>query len=216
MRSIPRGDTFININRYTRCHVAVSQWLKTRLEQHRVYLHATHRHMINGRKRRERWAWIDFSLIYPRFVCSPFWIARSVRFFFFFFFSFPRRNLKRSSTSLASLRRVIISDKSNCIPSRRSSSRSTRRLRVTTLPSLPGEKKFEYIFPSLWLSDRFIFTFTLVSSELFYFSYRLNVMDSVPEWFWYDISSEIERVFSWLKSIIRKFSELILIMLVIQ
>lgn len=135
---------------------------------------------------------------------------------FLFLLSFPRRNLKRSSTSLASLRRVIISDKSNCIPSRRSSSRSTRRLRVTTLPSLPGEKKFEYIFPSLWLSDRFIFTFTLVSSELFYFSYRLNVMDSVPEWFWYDISSEIERVFSWLKSIIRKFSELILIMLVIQ
>lgn len=48
MRSIPRGDTFININRYTRCHVAVSQWLKTRLE-HRVCLHATHRRLMDGK-----------------------------------------------------------------------------------------------------------------------------------------------------------------------
>lgn len=136
--------------------------------------------MINGRKRRERWAWIDFSLIYPRFVYSPFWIARSVRFFFFFFFP----TAKRSSTSLASLRRVIISDKSNCIPSRRSSSRSTRRLRVTTLPSLPREKKFEYIpFPMIIRSFHF-YVYTC-QRRVVLFLYRLNVMDSVSERFWY-------------------------------
>ena len=97
-----------------------------------------------------------------------------------FFFFFP--TVKRSSTSLASLRRVIISDKSNCIPSRRSSSRSTRRLRVTTLPSLPGEKNSNYIpFPMIIRSFHF-YVYTC-QRRVALFLYRLNVMDSVSERF---------------------------------
>lgn len=99
MRSIPRGDTFININRYTRCHVAVSQRFENTPRASCVSARNTPP-MINGQKRRERWAFGIFSLIYPRFVCSPFWIRSS--------FFFPLVVAKPSSSLLRiSVRRVI-------------------------------------------------------------------------------------------------------------
>lgn len=123
MRSIPRGDTFININRYTRCHVAVSQRFENTPRASCVSARNTPP-MINGQKRRERWAFGIFSLIYPRFVCSPFWIRSS--FFFPLVVAKPSSSLLRISRLCSSRNRA---DKSNCTPSRRSPSRSTRRLR---------------------------------------------------------------------------------------